>query len=330
MATITATQEGVPLALEKAPRSLWRDAWNRLVRNKMAVAAIVVIMLFVLIALFADVLAGLMGPTHAYDYQSRDTAAKGHGGVNLPPVWVQTGDRKYSGHEGYLLGTDSLGRDLLTRMLYGARISMAVGFLPVVIILFIGVTIGMMAGFLGGKVDNFLMRVTDVVYAFPDLLFVIIAVTALRDTPISSFGSGLLLILAALSLISWVGIARLLRGQVLSLREKEFIEAAKSIGTPSWRIMMTHLLPNSLGPLIVASTFLIPGFIITEAILSYIGIGVKPPFPTWGSIINEGYTHLSSSPHMVWVPATCIALVTLAFTFLGDGLRDALDPRMKQ
>jgi len=324
MATVPIN-EAIPLAAEKPARSLWQDAWNRLLRNRIAIAAIVVILLFVGVAIFADVLA-----PHPYAFQSRARDNRGNGGVDLPPYWVQTGDPKTSGKEGYWLGTDGLGRDVLSRVIYGARVSMAVGFIPVLITQFLGILVGVTAGYLGGRIDNLLMRITDVVYAFPDLLFIIIVVTALRTTAVSDLMGGLLLILVALSIISWVGVARLIRGQILSLREKEFVEAARSIGTPTWRIMLGHLLPNSMGPLIVAATFAIPSYIITEAVLGYIGISVKPPFPTWGSMINDGYNSISSSPHMVWVPATCIALVTLAFTFLGDGLRDALDPKMKQ
>ena len=172
------------------------------------------------------------------------------------------------------------------------------------------------------------MRVTDVVYAFPDLLFVIILMSALRGTPFAKALGGLLIIFVALSLVNWVGMARLIRGQVLSLKEKEFIEAARAIGTPTWRIMLTHLLPNSLAPIIVAATFAVPGQILTEAILSYIGIGIRPPAPTWGGMIQDGRQAINLAPHLVWIPATCIAILTLAFTFFGDGLRDALDPRM--
>jgi oligopeptide transport system permease protein len=196
------------------------------------------------------------------------------------------------------------------------------------IIVSLGLLVGMSAGFLGGRVDNILMRMTDVTYAFPDLLFVIIMMSALRGTFIADIMDGLLIIFVALSIIGWVGIARLVRGQVLSLKEKEFVEAARSIGVPSWRIMLVHLLPNSLAPIIVAATFSVPGFIITEAILSYIGVGVRPPRSTWGGMVADGYANINAAPHLVWIPATCIAILTLAFTFVGDGLRDALDPRM--
>jgi ABC-type dipeptide/oligopeptide/nickel transport system permease subunit len=299
-------------------RSLWSDAFRRLSRNKMALVSLFIILLFTALAIAAPLLA-----PHAPEFQSRARAERGNGGVDLPPVWTE------GGKSGYILGTDGLGRDVLSRILFGTQVSLSVGFIPMFIIVIVGTAVGLLAGYYGGWVDNLLMRITEVTYAFPGLLFILITVSALRDTPISNLLGGLVLIFVSLAIVDWVGVARLVRGQVLGLREKEFIEAARSIGTPGWRIMLMHLLPNSLGPVIVSATFLVPGFILTEAFLSFIGIGVKPPTPTWGSIISDGYNSINTSPHLVWVPATCIGLLTLAFTFLGDGLRDALDPRMK-
>jgi len=284
----------------------------------MAVVALVVIAIMVLAAILAPLLP-LQDPIN---YMSRETDPGG-GGTRLPPFWMEGGNAKFP------LGTDPSGRDVLSRLIYGAQVSLAVGIIPVAIIVSIGLIVGMTAGFMGGRVDNLLMRITDVVYAFPDLLFVIILVSALRGTVFANIMDGLLLVFVALSLIGWVGVARLVRGQVLSLKEKEFIEAARSIGTPTWRILFTHLLPNCMAPIIVAATFAIPGFIITESILSFIGIGIRPPRPTWGAMVQEGYSNINSSPHLVLMPAICIALLTLSFTFLGDGLRDALDPRSR-
>ncbi len=319
MAVTSTAPDAGAFELTRPARSLWGDALRRLRRNKMAVASVIVILLIVLIAILAPVLA----PFPPSDYMSRPTDPGG-GGTTLPPAWQAGGNPRF------LLGTDAGGRDVLSRVMYGAQVSLAVGFIPTSIIVFLGLLVGMTAGYLGGRVDNFLMRVTDVVYAFPDLLFVIILMSALRGTPIAGALDGLLLIFVSLSIVNWVGMARLVRGQVLSLKEKEFIEAARAIGTPSWRIMFSHLLPNSLAPIIVAATFAVPGQIITEAVLSYIGIGVRPPRPTWGAMIQDGYSNINAAPHLVWVPATCIALLTLAFTFFGDGLRDALDPRMSE
>jgi oligopeptide transport system permease protein len=303
--------------ITRKSRSLWRDAFRRLRKNKMAVASLVIILLISLIAIAAP----LFAPFNPVTYQSRETDPGG-GGTRLPPFWQEGGNSKV------LLGTDASGRDVLSRVIWGAQVSLLVGIIPMLIIVALGLLIGMTAGFSGGRVDNALMRLTDVVYAFPDILFIIIMISALRQTPAYKIMDGLLIIFVSLSIIGWVGIARLVRGQVLSLKEKEFVEAARSIGVPNWRIMLVHLLPNSLGPIIVAATFAVPGFIITEAILSYIGIGVRPPRPTWGGMVQDGYSNLNAAPHLVWIPAACIAILTLAFTFLGDGLRDALDPRM--
>jgi oligopeptide transport system permease protein len=235
-----------------------------------------------------------------------------------------------------LLGTDTLGRDLLSRVIYGARVSMMVGFVPAAIILVVGTTIGLLAGFRGGRADNLLMRMTDVAYAFPDLLFFIIIMIALRDTVLGQTMNGLFLLFVALALVSWVGIARITRGQALSLKEKEFVEAARSIGAGDSRIMTRHILPNSLGPLIVAAAFLIPNLIITEAILGYLGLGMRPAtdlesffVTSWGALMLDGQATINTQPFILLAPAICVAMVVLAFTFLGDGLRDALDPRMR-
>jgi oligopeptide transport system permease protein len=213
-------------------------------------------------------------------------------------------------------------------------VSLIVGFLPQFTILLIGVGIGLVAGFAGGFVDNLLMRFTDVIYAFPDLLFLITLTIALRETWFGRAFNGLLLIFLALSIISWTGLARLVRGQVLSLKQKEFVEAARAIGVPTWKILLVHILPNTLAPIIVATSFAIPSAILAEAILTFLGVGMRPsldpnnPFPTsWGAMLQDGYNNLSSGPWMLLFPVLCIGSLMIAFTALGDGLRDALDPR---
>jgi len=315
--TSTLAQE-IPLEIPP-PRSLWRDALVRLAHDKIAVAAVAVILVFVGAALFAEWLA-----PYPHDFQSRTTV--GSGGNLVPPVWVQTGDPARSGRAGYWLGTDRLGRDLLSRAIYATRVSLAAGFFPMILSLGIGVTVGMAAGYLGGHIDTLIMRGIDVLYAFPDLLFVLILVSVFRPQPLGQLLSGLLLILVAFGLTSWIGVARLVRGQVLALREQEFIAAARVIGTPTWRIMLLHLLPNLLRPLIVYGTFAIPGFIAIETLLGYFGLGVLSSYPTWGGMIAEGQLDINGASHIFWVPGTCVALVTVAFTSLGDRLGDALDP----
>ena len=304
-------------------RSLWQDATDRLFRNKAAVAGLVVIILFVLTAIFASVVA------------PRDPTELNSGKRFLPPVFLGT----FQGKEPdprFLLGTDSLGRDVLSRVIYGARVSLAVGLLPTIIILLIGGVIGIVSGYIGGRVDNLLMRFTDIFYAFPDLLFFIIIILAFKDSPLGNWLSGLFLLFVAFAVTNWVGIARLVRGSVLQLKEKEFVEAARAIGASDLRIMFKHILPNALGPIIVWTAFSIPRLIITEAILGYLGLGLKPAtdpssffISSWGSLLLDGQSGINSQPWLLLSPALCVALVVLAFTFLGDGLRDALDPRLR-
>jgi len=304
-------------------RSLGKDAWGRLIRNKASVTGMIIIGLFTLVAIFASVIVP-------------HSPIQIHSGANfLPPAWVEEFNGK-TGNPDYLLGTDTLGRDVLSRVLYGARVSMVVGLIPTVIIMVLGTVVGMIAGYFGGRLDNLLMRITDVVYAFPDLLFFIIVMVSLRDSFIGQMMNGLLLLFMALAIVNWVGVARLVRGQVLSLKEKEFVEAARCIGAKDMHIMFRHILPNSLGPLIVFAAFAIPGAIITEAILGYLGLGLRPAtdqaavfITSWGGLLLEGQTAINAQPYMLLTPAICVALIVLAFTFLGDGLRDALDPRMR-
>ncbi|MGI5835328.1 MAG: ABC transporter permease, partial [Chloroflexota bacterium] len=206
------------------------------------------------------------------------------------------------------------------------RVAIAVGLLTQVLILAIGVPIGAVAALVGGRVDNLLMRLTDFVYAFPDLLLIILLSAALREHPIRSLGGGLVVIFIAIGICNWVGIARLTRGQMLSLKEREYVEAARALGARNSHIVLRHLLPNALGPILVSVTFGIPSAIFTEATLSFLGLGIIPPNPSWGSMIQEGYQAIFAYPHLVLFPTLAIATTLMAFTFLGDGLRDALDP----
>jgi oligopeptide transport system permease protein len=197
------------------------------------------------------------------------------------------------------------------------------------VIILIGVPVGALAGWFGGRTDNFLMRITDVIYAFPDLLFIILLSVAFRQTAFGQALDGLFLVFVAIGLVGWVTVARLTRGQMLALKETEFVEAAKAIGVGDRKIVTRHLLPNGISPIIVAVTLGIPTAILAEATLAYIGIGVQPPRASWGSLIAEGQKFIRSEPHLVVFPAVFIALALIGFTFLGDGLRDALDPKLK-
>ena len=307
-----------PRLMERGETSLWRDAARRLIRNRAAVVGLIVIVLLCLVTLTAPWLA-------PYDYAAQDLAR-----VTAGPSAV------------HLLGTDQLGRDLLSRVIYGARISVSVGLIAQIILLLIGVPLGILAGYFGGWLDTLIMRVVDVLFAFPDLLFVILIMNYLRGAlgnvrtgpflflvNLDTLTGGLLGVFIALGLTHWLTVARLVRGQILALREKEYVEAARSVGASDWRIMRTHLLPNTLAPVIVAATFGIPQAIMLEAGLSFLGLGVRPPMPSWGVMISEGVATLQSYPHLLVVPAVALALTVLSFNFLGDGLRDALDPWMK-
>jgi oligopeptide transport system permease protein len=306
----TVVQGGV--AQPKASAGPWREAAGRLFRNKLAVVGLVLVSILLV--------AGIFGPLIApWSYQVQDLPAVfANGGRPLPPL-----------SPNHILGTDQLGRDLLSRLLDGARISVTVAFVVQLVILFIGVPLGAIAGWYAGLADNAIMRFTDVIYAFPDLLFIILLSVVFKETPFGQALDGLFLVFVAIGLVGWVTVARLTRGQVLSLRETEFVEAARAIGVSDRNIVLKHLLPNGMGPIIVAITLGIPTAILAEATLAYIGVGVQPPRASWGSLIAEGQKSLRSDPHLVTFPAICIALALIGFTFLGDGLRDALDPKLK-
>ena len=303
MALAAAAPAPIDWEVPEEQIGLWKDAWRRFRRNRLAVMGAVLVALLVLIAFLAPLLV--------------------HLGVIIDPLKQQVENIEVGpGVAGHPLGTDELGRDTLSRLMYGSRISLSVGILVQGIILPIGLAVGLAAGYFGGRVDNLLMRFTDIWYAFPDLLFVLVLV--------SVFGPSLLSIFGAIALVNWVNLARLVRGQVLSLKEKEFIEAARSSGSPPLKLIVKHLLPNSLGPIIVTLTFGIPQAIFLEAALSFLGVGIQPPTPTWGQMVNDGYEAIYANPTSVVFPALAIGFTLLAFSFIGDGLRDALDPRMRR
>lgn len=329
MASATTTlsqQEAIQreFALRK-PASLWADAWRRLFRNRGSVAGLVVVGLFAILAIFAPIIA----PHSPMEPFANNTYRQAMW-VNLPD------DPLHTGTPQFVLGTDTIGRDVLSRVIYGARTSLAVGFIPMFFIILIGTTVGITAGYGGGWIDDILMRLTDIVYAFPDLLFFIIMITALRDTWIGNLLNGFLLLFVSLALVSWVTVARLVRGQVLAIKERDYVEAARAIGVPPIQIMLRHIFPNALAPIIVAAAFIVPASIVTEAILGYLGVGLRPPtdpnaaFPTsWGMLLLDGRLAIATQPWLLITPAFCVALIMLSFTFIGDGLRDALDPMMK-
>ena len=284
--------------IAKRRTTYWQDAWRRLKLNKFAVVGLVFIIVISL--------AAVIGPWLSHFSYSDQELQR----VNEFPSWEHP------------FGTDNLGRDLMTRVLYGARISMSIGIVVSFLNLIIGVLYGGAAGYFGGKLDDFLMRLIDILWSIPSTLIVILLMVVL--------GPGLINIYIALVLFGWIGIARQVRGQILALRELEYVMAAKLIGAGHFRIIMRHLIPNALGIIIVYMTFGIPGAIFTEAFLSYIGLGVSAPIASWGTLASDGVSSLQSYPFQIFFPALAISLTMLSFNFFGDGLRDALDPRMRK
>jgi len=288
-------------ATQEAPlqrRTLWRDAVRRFFRNRLAVFGLVVVVFFLFLAVFADVLA-------PYPYDKIHLSKT----LRFP---FQDPD--------FLLGTDEIGRDCLSRLIYGARTSMTVGLAVQVIAFGIGVPLGAIAGLRGGVADFVVMRLVDVMTAFPGLLLAILLVAV--------WGGGMWKVILILGFTSWVGITRFVRGQVLALREKEYVEAARSIGAKERHIIVSHLLPNALTPLLVALSFGIPGAIFGEAGLSFMGIGINDPIASWGKMVGVSGSYVRVYWHLALFPTILIALTMLGFSFVGDGLRDALDPRL--
>jgi oligopeptide transport system permease protein len=282
-------------------RSLWIDAARRFARNWIAMIGLTLVLGLVGLAILAPVV-------QRHDYRVQDLAHTSEGPTGT-----------------YWFGTDQLGRDQWSRVVNGARISLSVGIMSQLLTAVIGVVVGGLAG-LDRWMDNLLMRFTDIAYSFPDLLMMILLLAA--------FGSGLLLfgsvpvtMILAISLVWWPIIARLVRGQMLSLQQRDFTLAARATGASQWHIVWTHLLPNTLGPVIVTITFGIPRAIFAEAALSFIGLGIPPPTPSWGTLVNDGFRFISAAPHLVVTSALAIAVTMMSFTFIGDGLRDAFDPR---
>ncbi len=307
-----ASELGLEQLATRPERGLWSDAFRRLRRNRMAMVA-----LFVLVAVFALAILG----------NTSETVQRYSPGLDQDYDHIQEGPSGL-----HYLGTDNLGRDTWARVLEGTLISLQVGLGVQVIVLAIGLLVGGMAALGGRTLDNIMMRITDLAYAFPDLLAIILlrAVFADRDLPLVGHdASQRLLVIFAISFVAWVTIARLIRGQMLSLKERDFVIAARSMGATSLQIVFKHMLPNTLGPVIVAIVFGIPLAIFAEAVLGFIGFGLPPPTASLGRLISDGYAYIRTNLYLVMFPAGTLAILMLCFTFLGDGLRDALDPRAR-
>ena len=326
------------------PANLWRDAWDRLIRNRGALVGGIIVLLLILAAIAAPLVA-------PYGYavgDSNEAYTVPEWLIGMLPGNIESYAKTST---KFLFGSDYLGRDLLSRLVYGTRVSLPVGFMGAAVALVIGLVYGSISGYYGGRVDNIMMRIVDIMYAFPTMLLIILLMAFFKSTfadvtpgsmaytfnqvndvvdrILGLQGGGMLFIFMGIGVTAWMGMARLARGQILSLKEKEFIEAAHMIGAGDIRIIVRHILPNIIGPCLVSVTLNIPGYISTEVFLSFIGLGVDPPTPSWGSMISEGSRSIRSYPHMVLFPAIALSLTMFAFNFLGDGLRDALDPKMK-
>jgi oligopeptide transport system permease protein len=293
MATSTSTESSL-LAMPKGV-SLWRDAWLRLRKNKLAMFGLGFLLLVMVVCLLTPWIA-------PYGYEEQD--------LRLGAV---------SPSAAHWLGTDTFGRDLLTRILYGGRVSLLVGFVATAVALVIGVAYGAIAGYVGGKLDAVMMRFVDILYALPIMIFIILLMVV--------FGRNLLLLFLAIGAIEWLTMARIVRSQVQNLRDQEFVEAAMSLGLSPSAIVVKHLIPNALGPIIVYTTLTIPSVMLLEAFLSFLGLGIQPPESSWGLLISYGVETMEEYPWLLIFPGLALSLTLFSLNFLGDGLRDALDPK---
>lgn len=300
----------------REPVTYWQDAWKRFTGNKTAVVSAVFIILITLLAILIPVFS-----RYAYDQQIR-------GDEYIAPFQTLK----------HLFGTDNLGRDLLVRLMMGARISIAIGVIVSIIVVIIGVLYGTISAYFGGVVDTVMMRIVDILYAVPTMLIIILLRVVLRerleslfaDNPtLNAIGPGMISIFIAFSLLYWLDMARMVRGQILSVKQLEYVNAARALGAKPWRIMTKHLIPNCIGVIIVTATLNIPVAIFTEAFLSFIGLGVSAPMASLGSLASDAVDVIYSYPYMLILPSVLISMIILSFNLVGDGLRDALDPRMK-
>jgi oligopeptide transport system permease protein len=289
--------------LERPRYSYWRDTFRRLLRNKVAIAAGAYIILLTLSAIAAPVVTPYGRDEPHFDATREGPTAE------------------------YWFGTDKLGRDVFTRIIFGAQVSLGVAYVGSLTALLIGVVYGAVSGYSGGVIDDLMMRFVDLMFGFPTLLFIILMLLIIP--PNSTTALIMVGLFVSLGIVSWLNVARLVRGQFLSLREQDFIEAARAQGASPLRIIWRHMLPNSIGPVVVWLTLRIPTLILTESTLSFIGLGVKPPTPSWGGMLSEGWRGMRTSPHLAIAPGMAITITMLAFNFFGDGLRDALDPTMR-
>lgn len=287
-------------------RSLWIDAWRRLIRNRAAIVSMVALAVIALMAVLAPLLS-------QYAYNDQD-----YGHIACEPNWWADTDVCNAGGTHWF-GTDNLGRDLFVRSLYGARVSLAVGFIATMVSLLIGVLYGAVAGYVGGRIDALMMRFVDILYSLPFIFFVIILMVM--------FNRNFFLLFVAIGAVEWLTMARIVRGQTLSLKQKEFVEAARAGGVGTFGIIFRHIIPNVLGPVVVYVTLTIPAVILAESFLSFLGLGIQEPLTSWGVLIADGTGDIENHTWLLLFPAAFMAITLFCFNFIGDGLRDALDPK---
>lgn len=336
--------------------SLWVDAWRRLRKNKMAMLGLVMMIIYATVSLSAGILPIYSYKQQVLEHQYLPPSNKTAGElliaqkVELLTAFAERQNRELNAveleeiedlkervatetkvlltgeevrvHERvYRLGTDALGRDLLARIIYGGQVSIMIGLVGALASMIIGVVLGALSGYLGGTFDNLMMRFVDIMYSLPYMLLVIIMMAL--------FGRNILNIFFALAVVSWLTVCRVVRGQIISLKNSEFIEAARASGASTWRIVMRHLIPNTMSVIVVYTTLRVPAFIMLEAFLSFLGLGVQAPFASWGVLIQDGVYAMTTYPWMLWFPAAAMTIFLFSMNFLGDGLRDALDPQSK-
>ncbi len=288
-------QAGQEQEQEERGSSLWHDAWIKLRKNRLAICGLVILLLLCLVSLLTPWIA-------PYGYEEQNLLL----GASAPSAQ-------------HWLGTDIFGRDMLTRIMYGGRVSLTVGLIATAVALIIGVLWGATAGFIGGRVDAVMMRLVDILYALPFMIFIVLLMVV--------FGRNIFLLFFAIGAVEWLTMARIVRGQVMNLRKQEFVEAAYSLGLSQWTIIRRHIIPNTLGPVIVYTTLTIPSVMLLEAFLSFLGLGIQPPQSSWGLLISYGVETMEEFPWLLIFPGLTLSLTLFALNFLGDGLRDALDPR---
>lgn len=321
-------EEKAQIVTQRESVSFMKDAMRRFVKNKMAMACLIILIAITLIAIFVPMF-------YPYNYTQQDVTAK-----YLRPfeyskkemVRINAGEKVFP----HIMGTDNLGRDYCIRVIYGTRISLMVGFISALIVVFIGIIYGSISGYFGGKVDLVMMRIVDIIYSLPDVLIVILLSVAIKDIISTSknqlvvkLGAGMISIFIVFGLLYWVGMARQVRGQILSIKEQEYVLAAKAMGASAAHIIRKHMIPNCVSVIIITAAMQIPSAIFTESFLSFVGMGVSMPMPSLGSLASDARSGLVSYPYMLLFPAMSIFLIVLSFNLLGNGLRDAFDPKLR-